>query len=225
MYILSIDTATESAGIAVSAQAGEVIGSMENAEQKDHAAWIHNAIQQLMRSHGVSWEQLQAVAVTAGPGSYTGLRVGMATAKGLCYRLRIPLITESTLKVMALAGTEAAQDGAYQLFCPMIDARRMEVFTALYNRQLDEIMPQQPMVLDEHSFNDQLEENPVVFFGSGSAKFSALIHHPSAIFVTAKHHIRHLAKLAHEKWEAGKLDDPAYAEPVYLKEFYTHTKK
>ena len=106
--ILNIDTATESASIALSND-DRVLGSMENKDQKDHAAWIHSAIQQLLKAHDRDIQQLQAVAVTSGPGSYTGLRVGMATAKGICYTLRIPLITESTLKVMALAAIESGK--------------------------------------------------------------------------------------------------------------------
>ena len=227
-FILNIDTATESASIALSND-GELLGSMENEDQKDHAAWIHSAIQQLMKDHNVTMQQLQAVAVTSGPGSYTGLRVGMATAKGICYTLHIPLIAESTLKVMALAGIETMKATCgtppAQLFCPMIDARRMEVFTAVYNSSLQEVVKQQPMVLNESSYAGLLAEGPVIFFGSGSNKFKAFTHHSNAIFIQVRHHARHLARLSSVRFKAGKFDDPAYAEPAYLKEFYTHTKK
>ncbi|HEX6179598.1 MAG TPA: tRNA (adenosine(37)-N6)-threonylcarbamoyltransferase complex dimerization subunit type 1 TsaB [Chitinophagaceae bacterium] len=227
-FILNIDTATESASIALSSD-GELLGSMENEDQKDHAAWIHSAIQQLMKDHNLTMQQLRAVAVTSGPGSYTGLRVGMSTAKGICYTLRIPLIAESTLKVMALAGIETMKatcgNPPAQLFCPMIDARRMEVFTAVYNSSLQEVVKQQPMVLNESSYAGLLAEGPIIFFGSGSKKFKAFTHHSNAIFVEVRHHARHLARLSSARFKAGKFDDPAYAEPAYLKEFYTHTKK
>ena len=226
--ILNIDTATESASIALS-NGVELLGSMENEDQKDHAAWIHSAIQQLMKDHKVTMQQLQAVAVTSGPGSYTGLRVGMATAKGICYTLHIPLIAESTLKVMALAGMETMRatcnNTEAQLFCPMIDARRMEVFTAVYKANLEEIIKPQPMVLNESSFADQLDQRPILFFGSGSDKFKGITHHSNAIFIEVRHHARHLARLSHARFQAAQFDDPAYAEPAYLKEFYTHTKK
>jgi tRNA threonylcarbamoyladenosine biosynthesis protein TsaB len=227
-FILNIDTATESASIALS-DGAEVSGSMENRDQKDHAAWIHQAIGQLLKDHNVTVQQLAALAVTAGPGSYTGLRVGMATAKGICYALRIPLITVSTLKVMAVAGIETikaeGKDASAYLFCPMIDARRMEVFTAVYNAGLDEVVKQQAMVLNENSFIEQLEQAPVVFFGSGNAKFRTITNHSNAIFIEVHHDARHLARLSHERFTAGEFDNPAYAEPAYLKEFYTHTKK
>jgi tRNA threonylcarbamoyladenosine biosynthesis protein TsaB len=222
--ILNIDTATESASIALGND-DKVLGSMENKDQKDHAAWIHNAIQQLLKDHDRTIQQLQAVAVTSGPGSYTGLRVGMATAKGICYTLRIPLIAESTLKVMALAAIDSAKGISLKLFCPMIDARRMEVFTAIYDNDLKEIVRQQPMVLDENSFREQLDRGPVAFFGSGSAKFKAMTRHPQARFMDIHHYAGHLARLSYTRFSAGEFDDPAYAEPVYLKEFYTHTKK
>lgn len=226
--ILNIDTATESASIALSRDE-DVLGSMENEDQKDHAAWIHDAIERLIKDNGATMQQLQAVAVTAGPGSYTGLRVGMATAKGLCYTLRIPLITESTLKVMALAAIEALRASNSNvhahLLCPMIDARRMEVFTAVYNDKLQTVLKPQAMILDENAFKAQLSNGPVIFFGSGSDKFKQMTHNPGAVFLEAPHHARHLARLSYTKFRAGEFDDPAYAEPVYLKEFHTHTKK
>jgi tRNA threonylcarbamoyladenosine biosynthesis protein TsaB len=132
--ILNIDTATETGGICI-AEEGKTLAMAVNPEQKDHASWLHPAVEKIMRDAGCGMKDLQAVAVTAGPGSYTGLRVGMAAAKGFCYALGIPLITENTLKVMALAAKEQAPgDG---LLCPMIDARRMEVFTAVYQNDLE----------------------------------------------------------------------------------------
>lgn len=224
--ILSIDTATETASIALGHEQG-VIDVVMNENQKDHAAWIHNAIQQMLQRDGRSLQQLKAIAVTAGPGSYTGLRVGMATAKGLCYVLNIPLITESTLKVLAFAGTQQLEttvdyDG---LFCPMIDARRMEVFTAVYDKDLNEVMKPQPMVLSDDSFNELLSQRRMVFFGSGSNKFKESVNSINASFMTVKHDAGHLFLLAQRKFRAGDFTDAAYAEPAYLKEFHTHTKK
>ncbi|MEP7258055.1 MAG: tRNA (adenosine(37)-N6)-threonylcarbamoyltransferase complex dimerization subunit type 1 TsaB, partial [Flavitalea sp.] len=138
--IIAIDTAVDTAGVCLSADS-QALGFLENERQKDHASWIHTAIRTLMNEAGFSMSKLNAVAVTAGPGSYTGLRVGMATAKGLCYALNIPLITENTLKVMAYAVKQEYQQTLTEnevpvLFCPMIDARRIEVFTALFNDKL-----------------------------------------------------------------------------------------
>lgn len=224
--LLSIDTATETASIALGDEHG-LIDVMMNENQKDHAAWIHEAIKQMLQKNGRSLQELKAVAVAAGPGSYTGLRVGMATAKGLCYVLNIPLITESTLKVMAYAGTQQLEttvdyDG---LFGPMIDARRMEVFTAVYDKDLNEIMRPQPMILSDESFKDVLSQRRIVFFGSGSNKFRELVNNVNASFMDVKHDAGHLFLLAQMKFQAADFTELAYAEPAYLKEFHTHTKK
>src|SRR5271168_2602939 len=135
---------------------------LENFEQKAHAAWLHVAVQELMTNTGSRMRDLQAVAVTAGPGSYTGLRVGMAAAKGFCYALGIPLIAEDTLKVMAFAGHEQLADG--DLLCPMIDARRMEVFTAIYDRNMIPVLSSMAMVIGENAFAGWLDHHRVSFF-------------------------------------------------------------
>src|ERR1700761_2537310 len=178
--ILSIDTAMAKAGIALSKD-GETLAILQNTEQKEHAAWLHQAVQEIMQTTGHNMRALQAVAVTAGPGSYTGLRVGMAAAKGFCYALDIPLITEDTLKVMAFAAQQQYPGGG--LLCPMLDARRMEVFTALYRDDLSPVLPATAMVIDENSFADELRENRVSFFGEGSDKCKPIIKSPHAAFV------------------------------------------
>jgi tRNA threonylcarbamoyladenosine biosynthesis protein TsaB len=221
--LLNIDTATESGSIALSRDE-KIAMVMINEDQKDHAAWIHNAIDEMMTQSGHSLKELDAVAVTAGPGSYTGLRVGMSTAKGLCYALHIPLITESTLKMMAHAALEATQEKNV-LLCPMIDARRMEVFTAVYDANLTEVMKPQPMILNEQSFADIVQQSKVIFFGSGSHKFRNIMQDAHASFEDVRYNASHLAGLAETSFKAGNFTNLAYAEPVYLKEFYTHTRK
>jgi tRNA threonylcarbamoyladenosine biosynthesis protein TsaB len=223
--ILNIDTATGTASIALAGDKG-VPEVMMNPDQKDHAAWIHSAIDAVMKKTGHALRELDAIAVTEGPGSYTGLRVGMATAKGFCYALGLPLITESTLKVMAHAAYVQHRDAvAGALLCPMIDARRMEVFTAVYDEALKEIMPPGPLVLDAHSFEELLSKNRLIFFGSGSDKFSPLVQSSNAVFIESGYHAGHLGDLAMAKFHTRDFTDAAYAEPAYLKEFYTHTRK
>src|SRR5687767_4686808 len=165
--ILTIDTSTEKASIALS-EAGETIGLSINEEQKDHAGWIHQAIENLLASKSLSLKELHAVAVTAGPGSYTGLRIGLATAKGLCYALSLPLITVNTLEAMAVCAIAAKQEA--ERFCPMIDARRMEVFTAVYDQELSVIMKPAAMILDSTAFQTLLNDYRVLFFGNGYPK-------------------------------------------------------
>jgi tRNA threonylcarbamoyladenosine biosynthesis protein TsaB len=230
MMILNIDTATDQASVSISKD-GSVLGTLENNEQKDHAAWIQMAINTLLQKEGYTMQQLQAIAVTAGPGSYTGLRVGMATAKGLCFALQIPLITINTLQVMANAAidqwlSKAANMQPPLCFCPMIDARRMEVFTAVYDEALQEIVAPKAMILDELSFKEELNDRSLICFGNGSLKWKNVSRYPNVLFIDEKIDIaKSLAKLASHLYLSQNFANLAYAEPVYLKEFYTYIKK
>lgn len=228
--ILNIDTATELASICL-AKDGEVIRMLTNADQKGHAAWIQKAISDVMKESGYAMSDLAAVAVTQGPGSYTGLRVGLATAKGLCYALNIPLIAENTLLVMAYAAKEkwlADPKNASQqqpLLCPMIDARRMEVFTALYNFDLNIVMTPNVLILDEFSFKKELNNFVILFSGNGYGKWKHVALHTNARFDSEMHFLApFLCKLAAVRFSKQQFTDLVYSEPVYLKEFYTYTK-
>ena len=220
--ILNIDTATETGSVSLSKE-GRSLALLQNKDQKDHASWLHPAIENMMRETGFRTQDLEAVAVTAGPGSYTGLRVGMAAAKGFCYALNIPMITENTLKVMAFAARE--QTSSAGLFCPMIDARRMEVFTAIFQKDLVEIMPTTAMIIDESSFSTYLANNTVSFFGSGSYKCKPIIAAPSAAFIEINYDAGYLGILSFLRYLQREFTGLAYSEPAYTKEFYTHTRK
>lgn len=233
--LLNIDTATEHASICLSKD-GESLLTMINNQQRDHAAWIQPAIQTLLKEADKTISELQGIAVTAGPGSYTGLRVGMATAKGLCFALGIPLLTENTLRVMAFAATLQSFPNGDEysikaglknatLICPMIDARRMEVFTALYDLQLNIVENPAALILDSGSFNKELENNSILFLGNGSAKWKPVCEHPHAFFADVIQTAEHLAPIAEELFLQEKFANLAYEEPVYLKEFYSHIKK
>lgn len=220
--ILNIDTATDKASIAL-AQDGTTLSMLTNEVPKEHAAWLHTAVQSLLNETGSRMRDLSAVAVTSGPGSYTGLRVGMSTAKGFCYALNIPLITESTLKVMAFAAREQLPGAG--LLCPMIDARRMEVFTAIYRPDMTEWLTATAMVVDEHSFEDDLIHHRMSFFGGGSDKCKPLIKSPNAHFDSVIYHSGYLGILSFLRYLQKEFTGLAYSEPVYTKEFYTHTRK
>jgi len=220
--ILNIDTATEKGSIALAGD-GKTLIMAENREQKDHAAWLHPAVEKMMVETGYKMKDLDAVAVTGGPGSYTGLRVGMAAAKGFCYGLGIPLITENTLKVMAFAASEQTFSGG--LLCPMIDARRMEVFTAVYRNDLIEVLPTTSMIIDADSFSTYLEKEKVSFFGGGSYKCKPIITAPSADFIEINYHAGYLGILSFLRYLQREFTGLAYSEPAYTKEFYTHTRK
>ena len=180
-------------------------------------------MKELFEQTGYSMRDLQAVAVTAGPGSYTGLRVGMAAAKGFCYALGIPLIAEDTLKVMAFAAREQLPEA--NILCPMIDARRMEVFTALFKKDGTQLLASTAMVIDENAFSDWLSNHEVSFFGEGAFKCKPIITAPNARFEIVNYHAGYLANMAFLRYLQGEFTGVAYSEPAYTKEFYTHTRK
>jgi tRNA threonylcarbamoyladenosine biosynthesis protein TsaB len=222
--LLNIDTATEHASVCISDNA-TVLAIEQNNDQKNHATFIQPAIKKLLSTIKQQLSIIDAVAVTAGPGSYTGLRVGLATAKGLCYALNRPLILINTLEIMAQAAIE--QTGNTQpttgnfLYCPMIDARRMEVFAALYNDSLQLLVQPAAIILNEYTFKEYLDQHQIVFSGSGHSKFKKILPHSNAIFIDAQHHAGHLATLAIKAFEQKRFADIAYSEPFYLKEFFT----
>lgn len=226
--LLNIDTATENASVCITKE-DIVLGIAENADQKNHAAFLQPAIQKLLGDTGVTFAEIDAVAVTAGPGSYTGLRVGMASAKGLCYALNKPLITVNTLEVMALAAIQQDQlmantSNITTYYCPMIDARRMEVFTAMYSSLLEEILSPAAMILDEKSFTTEAEKQRIVFSGNGSEKLAGLIKAAGFVFSKVSHNATHLSVLAAQHFQKNQFASLAYAEPVYLKEFFNTSK-
>jgi tRNA threonylcarbamoyladenosine biosynthesis protein TsaB len=226
--ILSIDTTLEEASICI-AEDKHVLAVKKNSRQLDHAAWIQVAIRGMFSEIERNIGDLSAVAVAAGPGSYTGLRVGMATAKGICYPLGIPLITESTLLLIAQrVKKEIPIHSVYAypvLICAMIDARRMEVFTTLFDTGLHEVMPARAVVLDETSFATELQKNVIVFCGNGSKKWQHLCSHSNGVFVEVTQNVADLAELALEKFNKSDFSDLAYTEPEYLKSVYTGKSK
>jgi tRNA threonylcarbamoyladenosine biosynthesis protein TsaB len=225
--ILCIDTAMENAAVCLSSN-DHVLTTQTNNRQMDHAAWVHTAIAQMLKETGKDIKELNAVAVASGPGSYTGLRVGMATSKGICFALNIPLITVSTLKLIAYRVISEMKDSisskaAPVLISPMIDARRMEVFTSLYDQQLNETGAPGAMILDEDSFREQLEQNRIIFAGNGSIKWRTICNHQNAEFSNANHSIGDLAAIAAVKYKSSSFSDLAYTEPEYLKNVFTGT--
>ncbi len=222
--ILNIDTASEHAHTSIASN-GSVLCALHNESQKDHASFIQTAIQQLTRSAHINLKDIDAVAVTAGPGSYTGLRVGMASAKGLCYALKKPLITIGTLEVLALSALQLFPDQRESmLYCPMIDARRMEVFTAIYKNDLTICMQPCAVILDESSFENQLQENNIMFFGSGSFKWKMICKHEHAAFEEISLLPDSLAKSTYNRFLEKKFTALAYSEPMYIKEFQSVIK-
>jgi tRNA threonylcarbamoyladenosine biosynthesis protein TsaB len=217
--ILNIDTAVQSASICL-ADGFAILDLSVSTSEREAAPWLHVAIKELMEKNNLHLQQLDAIAISAGPGSYTGLRIGMSAAKGLCYTLSIPLITVNTLQTMAAS----VFNPSTKLLCPMIDARRMEVFTALYDTTLHEVMPSTALILDETSFSAWLDQNTITFFGNGSIKAS-LISHSNALFSNTTTTALNMVSLTAKKFEQNQFSDLAYTEPLYSKDFYLPISK
>jgi len=215
-YILNIDTAIDNASVCISKD-DQLINIAVNNNQKDHASWIQPAIKNIIALSGLSLNDLAAIAVSIGPGSYTGLRIGLSTAKGLCYALDIPLIAIGTLDMMATAAAQKDCD----LICPMIDARRMEVFAALYKKNMEKVIFPSAILLDSNLFDDVLEKNTVLFYGNGSNKFKYVTHHRNALFDDIEINSSLMIKISNNRLRDSEFNSLAYTEPMYIKNFYS----
>ena len=224
--ILQIETATTMCSVALSA-GGSVLALKELNERNIHASEITLFINEVMTQAGVLYSELNAISVSKGPGSYTGLRIGVSTAKGLCYALDIPLLSVNTLEAMASGFLQEHPDtdpGA--LLCPMIDARRMEVYTALFDTMLYSVEPVAAKVLDDLSFERQLAEGQVIFFGDGATKTQSLYSTNSNYrYVDFENSAAHLSSLSSQKFDQGDFENVAYFEPFYLKDFIAGVSK
>ena len=229
--LLSLDTSSPICSVALHALAdGRLLGLSELRVAQSHSTHLTVLIEQLLANTGHALADLAAVALSDGPGSYTGLRIGAAAAKGLCFALDIPLLAVGTLAALAqqVAGATAAPED--YLFCPMLDARRQEVYTALYRADGAEVLAPTPLILSNDALAEHLTQSRVLFFGDGAAKFRALLLADSAAsnasflmgVVPSAAAVGELARAAYQRQE---FRDVAYYEPFYLKEVYTTTPK
>lgn len=219
--ILSIETSTPVCSVALS-ENGKLLHSKENRDGYAHSSHLTVLIEELFNEQPYQMKDLDAVAVSSGPGSYTGLRIGVSTAKGICFALSIDLIAINSLETMTWSFVEdknvAIPENAW--LCPMIDARRMEVYTALYNPNVAQQTEITAEIIDEESFNEILVKRQLLFMGDGSHKCSSVITHSNAVFVSNIHPLaKHMAVPSYKKFKLGKFEDVAYFEPFYLKDF------
>lgn len=222
--ILQIETATPVCSVAISVN-GNTISLKEEKAQNIHAASLTLFIEEAMKTAKLTYAELDAIAVSKGPGSYTGLRIGVSTAKGLCFALDKPLIAINTLKVMA-NGYLLQHPNFGGLVCPMIDARRMEVFTAIFDSHLEEVEHTHAKIIDDKSFVFELQNHYVSFIGDGAEKCKAVIDDPNAHFHLENYNsAANMSNLAHAAYQANKFEDVAYFEPFYLKDFVFTTPK
>lgn len=218
--ILNIETSTSVCSVALTMD-GNVIDRREDYQGRNHASLLSGYIEDMLGAAKKHELRLDAIAVSMGPGSYTGLRIGLSEAKGLAYALNIPLIGVDTLQAMTVAVMFSDFFDENVLFAPMIDARRMEVYTAVHNFALENVMAPQPLILDEDSYREQLDRGPVIFFGDGSEKARPLLEkHPNANFITEIHPLAaNMMALAERSFHRGEFLDLAYSVPNYLKDF------
>ena len=217
--ILLVDTSTAVLSVGLSVD-GTVVEERICTEARQQASLTAPLVKEVLDAQGISVKDCDAVCVGSGPGSYTGLRVGVSTAKGLAFGAGKPLLAVGTLDILA-AGVE----GEYKYIVPMIDARRMEVYTAVYSPAGERLTPIEAKVIDGESFADYLSAGPVLFVGDGALKCREVIRHPNARFQDAAPLVRYMAPLAEEAYAIGRFENLAYFEPFYLKDFVATVSK
>lgn len=218
--LLSLETSTQTCSVALHNK-GVLLANQEVLEPRSAASQLAVSIQNVLRAATVKPTELQGVIVAAGPGSYTGLRIGVATAKGMCYALHIPLIAVNTLDVLASLGRDQINLSSEEVFlCPMLDARRMEVYCKLVSYHQHELEPTQAKIIDEHSFMDYLSKGRVYFFGEGASKCRSIIKHPHAKFLENIVPLAsRLGEMGYAKWLSQEFEAVDSFEPFYLKDF------
>ena len=235
MTILCLETSTKSCSVAIGQNArpdnligrGKLLAFKESIDEKySHAENLTVYIQEVCAQAKLSLKDIDAVAVSKGPGSFTGLRIGVSTAKGLCYALNKPLIAINSLEAMAFQVSKSQVTSHKGLLVPMIDAKRMEVYCAVYDENLNEIKKTSADIIDENSFSDLLQKHKIIFFGDGSAKCKSKISCANAVFVDDIYpSAKFMISLAEKVFLEKKFEDVAYFEPFYLKDFVSGSKK
>ena len=219
--ILNIETATKNCSVCL-AENGEILAIRElNDGNYSHAEKLHPFIQDILKEAKITVSNIDAVAVSKGPGSYTGLRIGVSAAKGMCFAIDKPLISIETLK--SLAHSISIEEG---LIVSMLDARRMEVYSAVYNRMYEQVREIKAEIIDENSFKEELLKGKVYFLGDGAAKCKDVITHDNAVFIDGEFpSSKEMAVLSYNKYKKNDIEDVAYFEPFYLKDFIAIPEK
>ncbi len=220
--ILNLETATTNCSVSL-AKDGELLAIKEHdTPNYSHSEQLHIFIQDVLKDAKLELSDLDAVAVSKGPGSYTGLRIGVSAAKGLCFSLHVPLISIPTLENMAYQ----VKRGTADFSIPVLDARRMEVYSAVFDQDINQIRETKAEIIDGNSFSEFVENGKVLLLGNGAEKCKELLQHPNFSFATSiVPSAREMASLSYKKFEVGEFENVAYFEPYYLKDFILQKKK
>jgi len=216
IFLLSIETSTTNCSVSISKNGINIALQEDNSTNYSHAESLHVFIEMLLANNNITLKQLNGVVISKGPGSYTGLRIGVSTAKGLCYTLDIPLIAVNTLE--SLAYRIKSNNSCYII--PMLDARRMEVYTAVFDNNYNPIQETNALVLNETSYSEYLSEKQCIFIGNGVAKYQELGSHQNGEYKTQQYpSAKELDYIGYQKFQRNEFEDVAYFEPYYLKDF------
>ncbi|MCL6216814.1 tRNA (adenosine(37)-N6)-threonylcarbamoyltransferase complex dimerization subunit type 1 TsaB [Zunongwangia pacifica] len=214
--ILCLETATTNCSVALCEEGNLIALKEDNSKGYSHAEKLHVFIDEILKENNLKIDNLDAIAISKGPGSYTGLRIGVSAAKGLCFAQDIPLISVPTLT--ALAKQVNPKEG--EQIIPMLDARRMEVYSAVFDSAFNQIRETKAQVLSEESFQEELAKGKVYFIGNGVAKFREICEHPNAEFIEDRlPSVKEMNTIAYDKYKISDIEDVAYFEPYYLKDF------
>ncbi|WP_041801432.1 tRNA (adenosine(37)-N6)-threonylcarbamoyltransferase complex dimerization subunit type 1 TsaB [Flagellimonas ruestringensis] len=220
--ILNIETATTNCSVSISKDKDIIVLKENNAASYSHSEQLHVFIKEALKEASLSFSDLDAVAISKGPGSYTGLRIGVSAAKGLCFSLDLPLIAIPTLQSMA----HQVDLNPGELVIPVLDARRMEVYSCIYGSDYKEVRETRAEIVNEESFSDYVSDKKVYVVGSGAEKCRGVLQHPNFVFnESVVPSAKEMASIAFKKYEAGQFENVAYFEPYYLKDFVLQQKK
>ncbi|WP_372752941.1 tRNA (adenosine(37)-N6)-threonylcarbamoyltransferase complex dimerization subunit type 1 TsaB [Labilibaculum sp.] len=229
--LLHIETSTAVCSVALGKD-GSLLALKETKEGMKHASQLSVFIDEILKENNLTPKDLDGLAISMGPGSYTGLRIGVSTAKGICYGANLPLIAINTLQAMTKPLQENAtlqaqvKNPSKAYYCPMIDARRMEVYTAFFNQKIELVKDISADIIDENSYSKELHEREIIFFGDGSSKCKEVIKSKNGIFLDdVTPSAKGMIELAETKFQNQEFEDVAYFEPFYLKDFVATTPK
>ncbi|MBU2974290.1 tRNA (adenosine(37)-N6)-threonylcarbamoyltransferase complex dimerization subunit type 1 TsaB [Zobellia sp. B3R18] len=220
--ILNLETATTNCSVSIAKEGRVLVIKEHDTPNYSHAEQLHVFIQEVLKEVNMDASELDAIAVSKGPGSYTGLRIGVSAAKGLCFALDIPLISIATLESMA----EQVSSKEIDFVIPVLDARRMEVYSSVFDKDKNEVRPTEAEIIDENSFADFLNKGKVLLVGNGAEKCKSVLSNTNLSFdASVVPSANEMARLSYKKFKAGQFEDVAYFEPYYLKDFILQQKK